>query len=159
MYKVAMRAFNINISTVMEGGSKEELDKIPIFRYKAHTVEQSPEQEQQGCTVPTPVEGETTKRSKSNFIRRWMKHRHGVTEQEQSSHIEAITIPRSEDAICSICLSEYENDDLLCKLWCGHIYHRDCVKEWLSLNATCPLCKRDFRGKDFNHENRDEEEY
>lgn len=42
---------------------------------------------------------------------------------------------------------------------CGHIYHRDCVKEWLGLNATCPLCKRDFRGKDFNHENRDEEEY
>lgn len=172
-----MRAFNINISTVMEGGSKEELDKIPIFRYKTHTVEQSPEQEQQGCAVSTPVEGETTKRSKSNFIRRWMKRRHGVTEQEQSSHIEALTISRSEDAICSICLSEYENDDLLCKLWqvyytcvyiysnndpssrCGHIYHRDCVKEWLSLNATCPLCKRDFRGKDFNHENQDEEEY
>ena len=59
-----MRAFNINISTVMEGGSKEELDKIPIFRYKTHTVEQSPEQEQQGCAVSTPVEGETTKRSK-----------------------------------------------------------------------------------------------
>jgi len=94
-------------------------------------------------------------------------------QQKQNAHLEAITIPRAEDAACSICLGEYETDELICKLWqvysfslfvpcyrcdilmqivsyrCQHHYHKDCVQEWLALNSKCPLCKRDFRGKDY----------
>lgn len=43
---------------------------------------------------------------------------------------------------------------------CDHIYHESCVVEWLALNSKCPLCKRDFRGKDFadDQDSGDEEE-
>jgi hypothetical protein len=41
---------------------------------------------------------------------------------------------------------------------CQHHYHKDCVHEWLGLNSKCPLCKRDFRGKDYQNSIDDEEE-
>ncbi|XP_022851833.1 E3 ubiquitin-protein ligase ATL6-like [Olea europaea var. sylvestris] len=44
---------------------------------------------------------------------------------------------------CSICLSEYENRELLGHLpVCNHIFHFDCIKIWLEINRTCPLCRR-----------------
>lgn len=47
----------------------------------------------------------------------------------------------SEDAVCSICLAEYvENDDLR-ELPCQHFFHTKCVDKWLKINALCPLCK------------------
>lgn len=44
---------------------------------------------------------------------------------------------------CQICLSEYENNEIVRKLSnCNHFYHRDCVDNWL-LNGknSCPLCR------------------
>ncbi|ORX89613.1 hypothetical protein K493DRAFT_155333, partial [Basidiobolus meristosporus CBS 931.73] len=49
-----------------------------------------------------------------------------------------------DDAICCICLSEYEDGQKLRQLYCHHHFHIDCVDEWLKLNRTCPLCKRDI---------------
>lgn len=44
---------------------------------------------------------------------------------------------------CTICLCEYEPDDLLRKMPCRHLFHKECVDEWLKLKRTCPLCKFD----------------
>ncbi|KAJ3273697.1 hypothetical protein HDV01_003976 [Terramyces sp. JEL0728] len=41
---------------------------------------------------------------------------------------------------CCICISEYENDQVLRQLSCSHYFHQSCIDEWLSINATCPLC-------------------
>ena len=40
--------------------------------------------------------------------------------------------------ICNICLSEIEKGKYLN---CGHVFHLKCIKEWVSLNAKCPICK------------------
>jgi len=45
---------------------------------------------------------------------------------------------------CSICTDAYasEPDKQVVKLFCGHIFHKDCVSEWLTMYAdTCPLCR------------------
>ncbi|KAL7323582.1 hypothetical protein PS15p_210212 [Mucor circinelloides] len=156
---VALRTFSINVTNVMVGGTKEEIAKIPVFKYKASTNADTTED------TPTPHTSEntndttanrttftTTTTKKPNFIRRIMKrpsyHSH-PDQQKQHALLDTITIPRAEDAVCSICLGEYETDELICKLWCQHHYHKDCVQEWLALNSKCPLCKRDFRGKDY----------
>ncbi|KAI9008970.1 hypothetical protein CLU79DRAFT_775436 [Phycomyces nitens] len=57
-----------------------------------------------------------------------------------------INIPE-QDRLCVICLSDYEDDDILCQLWCKHHFHKTCVAEWLVLNSKCPMCKRDCRCK------------
>ena len=33
------------------------------------------------------------------------------------------------------------NCDMIVRLWCGHIFHSDCVIPWLSKQNTCPLCR------------------
>ncbi|KAJ6796432.1 E3 ubiquitin-protein ligase MBR2-like [Iris pallida] len=47
---------------------------------------------------------------------------------------------------CSICqvgflLEEYEVNEDIGKLECGHSYHMYCIKQWLLQKNTCPVCK------------------
>lgn len=41
---------------------------------------------------------------------------------------------------CIICLDNYTNNTLIQKLYCNHIFHKDCIIKWLSINAVCPIC-------------------
>lgn len=45
-----------------------------------------------------------------------------------------------EDALCVICLDEYEPDSELRILRCGHHYHKECVDQWLIEKGNCCLC-------------------
>jgi len=47
-----------------------------------------------------------------------------------------------EGEVCAICLLEFEHDELLKQLPCGHFFHDDCVEPWLLKRGDCPLCKR-----------------
>lgn len=51
---------------------------------------------------------------------------------------------------CSICLSEYEKDDLVTLLKCDHIYHIDCINNWIKNNSKCPVCKYDLNQIDIH---------
>jgi hypothetical protein len=46
---------------------------------------------------------------------------------------------------CTICLVEYMTEDTLVLLPCLHDYHETCIAQWLSKQASCPLCKTDIR--------------
>ncbi|CAO2838655.1 unnamed protein product [Amaranthus hypochondriacus] len=47
-----------------------------------------------------------------------------------------------DDNTCPICLCDYYQNDVLMVLpECKHRFHRDCLIEWLKLNATCPVCR------------------
>ncbi|XP_074293689.1 putative RING-H2 finger protein ATL69 [Silene latifolia] len=49
---------------------------------------------------------------------------------------------QQDDNTCPICLTEYLiNDTLKILPECLHRYHADCLDEWLSRNATCPVCR------------------
>ena len=45
---------------------------------------------------------------------------------------------------CSICLDEFKNEDILKKLNCSHIFHKDCLAPWINNNKSCPLCRTDI---------------
>ena len=42
---------------------------------------------------------------------------------------------------CSICLTNYQENDLLKLLPCTHRFHSNCIDPWLSLNNSCPVCR------------------
>uniref|UniRef100_A0A0E0L5D1 RING-type E3 ubiquitin transferase n=2 Tax=Oryza punctata TaxID=4537 RepID=A0A0E0L5D1_ORYPU len=42
---------------------------------------------------------------------------------------------------CSICQEEFEANQETGRLICGHSYHVQCIKQWLSRKNTCPVCK------------------
>jgi hypothetical protein len=46
---------------------------------------------------------------------------------------------------CCICMSSYEEDEVLRELPCSHMYHRHCIDRWLSDTHICPICKGDVR--------------
>lgn len=54
-----------------------------------------------------------------------------------------------EDALCTICLSEYQGKDILRILpICGHNFHINCIDLWLRQNSTCPVCRVSVRDSD-----------
>ncbi|CAI9115804.1 OLC1v1016805C1 [Oldenlandia corymbosa var. corymbosa] len=42
---------------------------------------------------------------------------------------------------CCICQEEYINGDQLGTLDCGHDFHAECIKQWLTHKNLCPICK------------------
>jgi len=49
----------------------------------------------------------------------------------------------TSDMSCAVCLSEFEENDMLRRLPCGHSFHTACVDKWLTQNKVCPLCVQD----------------
>ncbi|TMW66222.1 hypothetical protein Poli38472_003987 [Pythium oligandrum] len=41
---------------------------------------------------------------------------------------------------CPICCTDFE-DEVTSELPCGHTYHVDCVRVWLRMQHTCPVCR------------------
>ena len=53
-----------------------------------------------------------------------------------------------EDAICSICQEDINSRQHCSILKCEHIYHKNCIKTWLTKTCekpTCPCCRIDVR--------------
>ena len=42
---------------------------------------------------------------------------------------------------CTICLENFNENEILYELKCKHYYHKTCIDDWLSKKRTCPLCR------------------
>ena len=56
------------------------------------------------------------------------------------------------ELICSICLFPLLKDEDKVTTPCKHLYHRNCICEWIDrtilYNPTCPLCRSNLITKD-----------
>ncbi|CAB3233455.1 unnamed protein product [Arctia plantaginis] len=52
--------------------------------------------------------------------------------------------PQHQDEKCTICLSIFELDSDCRRLPCMHLFHMECVDQWLSTNKHCPICRVDI---------------
>lgn len=44
--------------------------------------------------------------------------------------------------VCSICLGDYQLGNMLfVSKHCGHVFHMDCILEWLDKHEECPVCR------------------
>eukprot|EP00158_Paraphelidium_tribonemae_P003727 Partr_v1_DN26334_c2_g1_i1_m43308 putative finger protein len=49
---------------------------------------------------------------------------------------------KADDCQCPICLAEFDEDEELRVLMCDHVFHRECVDQWLTVHVNnCPLCR------------------
>lgn len=51
-----------------------------------------------------------------------------------------LRIETSVNESCSICLERFKLDDVVNKLNCNHMYHKECLDSWIQ-NNNCPLCR------------------
>jgi hypothetical protein len=50
--------------------------------------------------------------------------------------------PTPDKLLCSICLESNELNHEYSELDCNHIFHKSCLDKWLTVNNTCPLCRK-----------------
>ena len=58
-----------------------------------------------------------------------------------------------EEQICSICLSEYKKNEEICysrNPACPHMFHKECILEWIMHNNECPNCRQVFLDPTFD---------
>ncbi|KAF5768891.1 putative transcription factor C2H2 family [Helianthus annuus] len=67
----------------------------------------------------------------------------GLSEEEISEHLQVYTAQgkMSEVDACCICLGEYEKEEKMGRLECGHRFHAECIRRWLLSKNVCPMCR------------------
>ncbi|KAL5711420.1 RING-type E3 ubiquitin transferase [Ranunculus cassubicifolius] len=70
----------------------------------------------------------------------------GLSEDSMSNCLKEKTYYLSDETHdennCVICLEEYKSQEIVATLVnCGHDYHTDCIRKWLSMKKVCPICK------------------
>ena len=45
---------------------------------------------------------------------------------------------------CSICIEQFEDEDMIKILPCFHQFHAKCADDWLLRKSVCPVCKFDI---------------
>ena len=121
-------------SGLVTGATKEEIESVPVYKYKSssNNDEQLEEQEQGhgensndnghdniSVSASSTTSTRTTTRKKRRSIFRWLYllRAKQKSDDDPERNYDPITITPIEDAVCPICISEYEDDDLICKLW------------------------------------------
>mmetsp|Transcript_23253 Transcript_23253/g.51028 ORF Transcript_23253/g.51028 Transcript_23253/m.51028 type:complete len:441 (+) Transcript_23253:179-1501(+) len=50
-------------------------------------------------------------------------------------------MPPDSQSTCRVCLGEFVDGDEVKRLPCGHMFHSNCIQEWLHRSTDCPICK------------------
>ncbi|XP_014210132.1 uncharacterized protein LOC106640572 [Copidosoma floridanum] len=98
-----------------------------------------------------PLWGEALVRI-SDFRRLVSALRSGASQETIESHTfphkykKVREVENREDAIekCTICLCEFEEEENVRRLPCMHLFHIECVDQWLCTNSCCPICRVDI---------------
>ena len=90
----------------------------------------------------------------NEFLQR-MGNRDNPTDEEilnelPETQIEDVNKLDPEKKNCIICLEDFKNGDKAIILPCIHIFHNECIKNWLKTQNTCPICKYKLTGENMN---------
>lgn len=51
---------------------------------------------------------------------------------------------KKENTSCPICFDEYDDSSMVSSTKCLHFFHKECLKKWIDVNKTCPICRTDL---------------
>lgn len=55
-------------------------------------------------------------------------------------------------SLCAICKDMGEIGETMSQMPCSHLYHEDCIKQWLSSRNSCPVCRFELATDDPDYE-------
>ncbi|XP_009763138.1 E3 ubiquitin-protein ligase RING1-like [Nicotiana sylvestris] len=50
------------------------------------------------------------------------------------------------DSVCTVCMEGFESSVGGKQVSCSHVFHSNCLTNWLSLHNSCPLCRLQVTG-------------
>lgn len=113
-------------------GRQEDRDIIPLMRFAGSTNVR--------YNDTATAHNEIQEARADNGHREQNERNTAVSHNIYTFEYEAI--PRINDnQICSICLSVFAACETVFKLPCSHIFHKNCIEEWLRFGSTCPNCR------------------
>jgi hypothetical protein len=68
-------------------------------------------------------------------------HKNSFKNKHNKPVLKFLTKHNDKNTQCSICLSDVEINEKIYAMVCGHIFHRKCVKTWINIHNTCPICR------------------
>lgn len=48
---------------------------------------------------------------------------------------------QNQNTFCSVCQENFETESSVCILDCNHVFHDNCMREWVKYNQKCPNCR------------------
>ncbi|CAG0916091.1 unnamed protein product [Notodromas monacha] len=51
---------------------------------------------------------------------------------------------REKSPQCSVCMEDFQTEEIVRKLTCDHFFHDTCIVPWLERHATCPVCRKEL---------------
>ncbi len=74
-----------------------------------------------------------------------------TTDEKSLDRIKTLKITKEMNEKCTICMDDMKEGEEYYNLTCKHIFHIDCIKEYLlNYNHQCPLCKEEIGDKKIN---------
>eukprot|EP00831_Metopus_contortus_P003866 TRINITY_DN11423_c0_g1_i2.p3 TRINITY_DN11423_c0_g1~~TRINITY_DN11423_c0_g1_i2.p3 ORF type:complete len:115 (-),score=16.22 TRINITY_DN11423_c0_g1_i2:225-569(-) len=70
----------------------------------------------------------------------------------QEEVTEALLEEFKEMAECSICKEEFKKGEKVYKLPCKHLFHGECILQWLGQHNSCPTCRLELPTDDPDYE-------
>lgn len=117
-----------------------DVESFPLFTY-----DYKPPEPQSVPTSPTSLRTARSRSSRPQAASIAMSPRPPlpISENGLDSPFASSTIATGYQPRCAICLEPYQNRfTIIRELPCGHIFHPDCIDEFLSeCSSLCPLCK------------------
>jgi hypothetical protein len=72
-------------------------------------------------------------------------------DNEDLNNLKTIILDKDLDDTCSICMSNYLQNESIIELPCKHFFHCDCIKTYLNkYNYKCPICRHDVGKHKYN---------
>ena len=97
--------------------------------------------------IPMGNHGGMTQNEYNDFIDRMIHyHRDNPTDATVVSELPETKIDDikkldNDKKNCVICMEDFKNGDKSTNLPCLHMFHTDCIQNWLKKQNTCPICK------------------